>query len=322
MNPILSLLLLIFALPLAADTIWLKNGDRLTGEVTPGEESLTLTFPFGGEVEIPRTAVKRWRAKQEAAPALSKKGIDLTLLRPDEEKWHLSGSSDVSLKIKQNTSRTNNLSIKGKLEMENPGWRNGLEGEYDYDTSNGATTDHSYRLQPRVDYFLADRWYWRTTVDYQYDMLENNYLRVDYNSGAGYRAWKEKRKRLEFLLLGGLREAYWDSDPDAELLFGSQHAAYPTLTLGWDYQQRLEASKVELFSEGRYIHYLSQPSAFLIYRRTIDGSVGMRYYLNDNLRLSWSSELTWDDGYLEFEGIRSAIPDKEWRQTLSLGASF
>lgn len=321
MNPILSLLLLIFALPLAADTIWLKNGDRLTGEVTPGEESLTLTFPFGGEVEIPRTAVKRWRAKQEAAPALSKKGIDLTLLRPDEEKWHLSGSSDVSLKIKQNTSRTNNLSIKGKLEMENPGWRNGLEGEYDYDTSNGATTDHSYRLQPRVDYFLADRWYWRTTVDYQYDMLESNYLRVDYNSGAGYRAWKEKRKRLEFLLLGGLRDAYFDSNIWIQAFFNTQHVSYPTATLGWDYQQRIGDSQLELFSEGKYIHYLSQASPYFSYERTIDGSLGMRYYLSEHLRLSWSSSLTWDDLSTHLNGV-DLNDDKEWRQTLSLGASF
>lgn len=319
---VVTLLLLLLALPATADTIWLKNGDRLTGEVTPGEESLTLSFPFGGEVEIPRTAVKRWRAKQAPSPVLSKKGIDLALLRPDEEKWHLSGSSDVSLKIKQNSSRTNNLSVKGKLEMEDPSWRTGLEGEYDYDTSNSTTTDHNYRLQPKVDYFLADRWYWRTTVDYQYDMLDDNYLNVDYNSGAGYRFWKQKRKRLEFLLLGGLRDSYFDSNELIQFFFNTQHVSYPTATLGWDYQQRIGDSQLELFSEGKYIYYLSQPSDYVTYERTIDGSVGLRYYLSEHLRLSWSSSLTWDDAYIESNGERSAMSDKEWRQTLSLGASF
>ena len=46
-------------------------------------------------------------------------------------------------------------------------------------------------------------------------------------------------------------------------------------------------------------------------------------YLNDNLNLSWRSELEWDDLWLEWGG-KSYTPSnsKEWRHLMSLGASF
>lgn len=322
MRPFLLALLLLLPLPAAADVIWLKNGDRLTGEVQANEKSLILTFPFGGEVEIPRSAVKRWRARQASAPKLSNKGINLALLAPDDEKWHLTGSEDINLKIKDSTNRTNSLSTKGKLELENPDWRSGLEGEYEYDTSNGITTDHHYRLKPRVDYFITDRWYWRGTIDYQRDLQEPVYLEVDYNTGPGYRVWKESKKKLEFLLLGGLREAYWRANPTFYRLFNSDHVAYPTMSLAWDYQHRIEDTRFELFSSGEYIHYLSQPAEYLTYERTVDGELGMRYYISDNLRLSWSANLTWDDIYVDYQGDSRNINGQEWRQLLSLGVSF
>lgn len=315
-------LLLLNAHPARCDVIWLKNGDRLTGEIVATHDALTLSFPFGGSVTVPRSAIKRWRTQPDEAPALSSEGVDLTLLGIEQEKWHLSGSSDVNLRIKQNTQRSNSIGINGKVQMENPSWRNGLESEYEYDTASGATTDHYYRVNPRIDYFLGDRGFWRSTVDFRYDMLTSGYQEIDYNTGFGYRFWKEKNKRLEFLLLGGQREINWYQDPDNCPLYQSGGASYPTLTFGWDYQHRLEQSRLEFFSEGKYLHYLNQSNPHLVLRRSVDGNIGLHYYLSDHMRLSWATELVWDDGYYDDGGRRDALGNKEWRQKLSIGASF
>lgn len=324
MKPLLFTALLLFSLSASADVIWLKNGDRLTGEVEVVEDRLRLTFPFGGQLEIPRAAIKRWRSKPGETPNLSDKGFDLdmALLWIDKDRWHFSGNGDINFKTKQNSHRYNSLSLNSRLEMENMSWRIGLEAEYDYDTGSGITTDHSYRLKPRIDYFIADRWFWRTTLDYQYDLINPDYLEVDYNSGAGYRLWKEKQKRLEFLLLGGARQAYWREGFIGELLFGEDQATYSTLTLGWDYQHMLGTSQIELFSEGSYIDYLNQASPNVFFRKSLYGSMGARYYFNEHLRLSWSNELDWNDGYYNLGGQHFPLDSQEWRQLLSLGASF
>lgn len=317
----LAVLLLLLTHTALADVIWLKNGDRLTGEVHADEKSLTLTFAFGGSVTVPRSEVARWRAQLAPAPTLSKKGVTLAS-DTAEHGWHLTGSGDLNMKLKQNTSQTNSLGAKGKLGLENPDWRNTLSASYDYDTTNGQTTEHKYHIEPSIDYFLSDRWFWRNRIDYQYDMLALGYLEVDINSGAGYRVWKEKQRQLEFLLLGGARQAYWRPDPRIQMLFGSNQATYPIISAGWDYRQRIMDSRLEIYSEGQYIDYLDQPSPYLVFDKTVDTEVGLRYYLSDHLRLSWSSQLEWDDAYLMWQGQKYPIDSKEWRHTLSLGASF
>ena len=54
----------------------------------------------------------------------------------------------------------------------------------------------------------------------------------------------------------------------------------------------------------------------------INGSLGLRYYFNDNVRLSWSSELDWQDGEFHVEGAEQSLKESEVRHLISLGASF
>ncbi len=36
----------------------------------------------------------------------------------------------------------------------------------------------------------------------------------------------------------------------------------------------------------------------------------MRYYFNDHLRLSWSSELDWEDARMEYQGVQTPYQTK------------
>ncbi len=94
--------------------------------------------------------------------------------------------------------------------------------------------------------------------------------------------------------------------------------------LGWDYRQpiALWSEQLELFSKGNYKRYLDQPSPYITREQAVQGSLGMRYYFNDHLRLSWSSELDWEDSRLDYQGVQTPLSGKEWRHLISLGASF
>ncbi len=190
----------------AKDILWMNNGDRLTGnieEVT--EQSVRIALPYSGAVTVQREAIKRWRIDKEDKPkATAKGGLKLFEDEQDERNaWLWTGSGDLNVKLKQNDKQTNNVNLKWKSELANLDWRYSFSGEYSYETSDSVTDNHDYKLNPTIDYFFDQQWFVRSSLNAEYDMLESNYLSLDYGTGPGYRFWNEKRRRLEFVAQGG-----------------------------------------------------------------------------------------------------------------------
>ncbi|HDN9015614.1 DUF481 domain-containing protein [Aeromonas salmonicida] len=324
---LLSLLLSPMAL---ADILWMHNGDRLTGtieEIT--DEQVRIALPYSSPVTVKREAVKRWRLEKQDKPKPTvKTGITLLALTPDDSRaWLWTGSSDLNVKLKHSDKKTNNVNLKASTEVANLDWRYTLDGEYIYETANNVTNSHEYRFKPMLDFFFDENWFVRSAVDYEYQMLDPDYMNLGYASGPGYRFWNDKRRRLELISQAGLERTYFRPDdinsPLITDLFDERIINYPLLGLGWDYRQpvTLWSEKLELFSKGNYKRYLAQPSPYLIREQAVQGSLGLRYYFNDHLRLSWSSELDWEDARLNTPDY-SLKNSKEWRHLISLGASF
>ncbi|PJG60641.1 DUF481 domain-containing protein [Aeromonas cavernicola] len=324
------LLVMAFSPAVLADILWMHNGDRLSGtieEVT--DTTLRIILPYGNPVTVQRKAVKRWRlAGQDKPIPTSKGGIRLLALSTDDDKgWLWTGSTDLNSKLKHNEKKTNNVNLKATTEIANLNWRYSLSGEYIYETANNLTNSHQYRLVPTLDFFFDDHWFLRSGLDLGYDMLEPEYLDLSYTSGLGYRFWSDRQHRLEVIAQAGLerayfRDGYWESI--AAGLFKERIIDYPLFNLGLDYRQpfSLWQEKIELFSKGDYSRFIAQPSPYVTRQQALIGSVGIRYYFNDHLRLSWSSELEWEDIWLDIAGTHIPLADKEWRHYLSVGASF
>jgi hypothetical protein len=325
----LPLLLILLSPPLwAEDILWMNNGDRLTGTIEEiGDESVRIALPYTGAVTVKRDAIKRWRLdKQDKPKAIAKGGIKLFKDEQDERNaWLWSGSGDLNVALKHKEKHTNNVNLKGKTEAANLDWRYSLSGEYFYETSDNVTDNHDYKLNPTLDYFFDQQWFVRSSLNAEYDMLGSNYLSLDYGTGPGYRFWNEKHRRLEFVAQGGLRKTYFRAgDQTAAFFNGDRIIDYPFASMHWDYRQPLSLwqEKLELFSEGRYLKYLAQPSPYLTLSQDINGSIGLRYYFNDHLRLSWSSEIDLQDGELHYDGVEQSLKKSETRHLISLGSSF
>lgn len=325
-------LLTLLLSPLAlADILWMDNGDRLTGTIEEiGDEQVRIALPYSSPITVKREAVKRWRLEKQDKPKPTvKTGITLLALTPDDKKaWLWTGNSDLNVKLKHSDKQTNNVNLKASTELANLDWRYSLDGEYIYETANNVTNSHEYRLKPMLDFFFDQNWFVRSSIDYEYQMLDAEYLDLGYASGPGYRFWNDKKHRLELISQAGLERAYfrpgyWDNFVIADI-FHDRIINYPLLNLGWDYRQPISlwSENIELFSKGNYKKYLSQPSAYLTREQSVQGSLGVRYYFNDHLRLSWSSELDWEDAWLDYQGFHQPLADKEWRHLISLGASF
>ncbi|MBR7631452.1 MULTISPECIES: DUF481 domain-containing protein [Aeromonas] len=326
-------LLAILLSPMAlADILWMDNGDRLTGtieEIT--DEQVRIALPYSSPVTVKREAVKRWRIEKQDKPKPTvKTGITLRALTTQDDKraWLWTGSSDLNVRLRHNEKQTNNVNLKAETEVANLDWRYSLNGEYIYETANNVTNKHEYQLKPMLDFFFDQHWFVRSSIDYDYQMLDANYLNLSYASGPGYRFWNDKKRRLELITQVGLERTYlrpaaYDESIIADI-FDDRIINYPLLNLGWDYRQPviLWSESIEIFSKGGYKRYLAQPSPYVTREQSIQGSLGLRYYFNDHLRLSWSSELDWEDARLDDQDIHQQLAGKEWRHLISLGASF
>ncbi|MGL4207706.1 MAG: DUF481 domain-containing protein [Aeromonadaceae bacterium] len=326
------LLLLPLSTLARADTLVMANGDRYSGKVTEQADKLLITLDYGGYLTLPRSAVSQWlRGKstvaQSSAPAVSPSAA-VTPQGPLSEvasTWRLGGSGDLDLRLKRNSTQTNNIFFKGALELEKVQWRHTLAAEYTYETSDDVTKTHKYKLEPAIDYFFSPKAFWRTTVSYDYNLISPIYLQMDYLTGPGYRFWHDAKgkERLELIAQSGVSNISWNDDAPALVLFYEGHKAdYPVARLQWDYRQPLLQDKLELFSEGTYQKYLNQASSYIYINQSIDGSVGLRYYLTDYLRLGLFQELEWDDAWLRVSSTKYPLNEKEWRQKISLGAKF
>lgn len=325
----LLLFLLLSCPPLwAKDILWMQNGDRLTGtieEIT--DQSVRIALPYSGSVTVKRDAIKRWRLeKQEKPKATAKGGIKLFKDEQDERKaWLWSGSGDLNVKIKDNDKKTNNVNVKGTTEVANLDWRYTFSGEYNYETSNNVTDSHDYKVTPTLDYFFDQHWFIRSSVNAEYDMLADNYFKLDFGSGPGYRFWNDKKRRLELITQGGMQRTYYRNNEWVAIFYSNSHTiSYPIGELIWDYRQPLSfwQQPFELFSKGSYTKYLAQPSPYITLNQDISGSIGMRYYFNDHLRLSWSTEVEREEGELNLGPFSQSLNKTDYKHLLSLGASF
>ncbi|GAA4495416.1 DUF481 domain-containing protein [Pseudaeromonas paramecii] len=317
--------LLLALLGSAQAVLWMENGDRLSGQIKKisGSE-LVLETVYGGQLRLPRANVTRWQ--DESGRLLGPETlVAATPPAKSKDAWEYKVSADASVKLKRGENSRNDIDLDLDTQLTAGQWRWGLVGDYEYDTSEGQTLTHKYQLIPKLDYFFHPNWFWRGSVDLRYDMLGETYLEVDYASGPGYRFWKRKESWLEMNLQAGWSAVRWRDDSGSlSLIFpGQRQVAYPLVIWGWDYQQPLGDSRFTLFSQGKYAKFVKQQSDWLVLNQQAEAEFGVRYALSKHLRLSWRSEVDWNDMWLEAGGQKIRPEDDlEWRHYLSLGFNY
>lgn len=312
-----------------ADILWMHNGDRLTGIIEEiSDAEVRIVLPYSQTLTIRRDAIKRWHQdRQEKAKPRTKMDTPLQNFSDDDHAWLWTGMADLNIKLKDSDKKSNNANLKASTELASQHWRYSLDGKYIYETSNSVSNNHEYEFRPKLDLLFDANWFLRTSIDYDYDMLNANYMNLIYASGPGYSFWNDKKSRLELITQLGLQRTYVRPNEQFYIeLFGERIINYPAVIFGWDYRQPifLWQQRLELFSKGKYEKFINQPSPHFTRNQSVNGNLGLRYYFNDHLRLSWSSELTWEDvSRLYYDGaLWNPSGNKTWRHTITLGASF
>ena len=199
-----GLLLCCISAPTSADTIWLNNGDRLTGDIVLLDGGkLVLQTKYAGRVQIDWEDIDTLRSdnpllvKQDGFEAqhsqrLSAAGAGMVRVengasktlplasitqlvppRPFIEDWVWEGNVDAKLEIERDEDSVNDWSVKFDSRLRHGRFRHVLGGYQNHETKNGNTIDDNWSVEYDEDYFVTDQWFMRGSAQEERDQFED-----------------------------------------------------------------------------------------------------------------------------------------------------
>ncbi|HUE94508.1 DUF481 domain-containing protein [Pseudomonas sp.] len=299
--------LLGWAMPLWADTVWLNNGDRLSGEILLLDGGkLALKTRYAGQVLIDwkdidtlssekpllirRNGFDSERSQQlEAAGKGMVRVVNATSQtvplasikrlippRPVLQDRIGEGNLDAKLDMKRDDNITDEWKLKGNTRMEHGRWRHGLRGELERKVKDEVKTADNWQLEYDLDRFISDNWFWRAGAEQNEDEFSFVTRQRSLGTGPGYRFWDNELGRFD--MIGQFNRMQLQTS-EGELSFS-------TYSLEWDYKRLLWGTRLEFFSNAE----LQIPDIEQI-DYVLDSEVGLRYRLNSWARLSLLYEL-------------------------------
>src|SRR5690554_1236705 len=196
-----ALLSCLFSLTVQADTVWLKNGDRLTGQIVLLDSGkLLLKTDYAGTItlKIHKVAtleseqallVKRDKFSSESSLALrpAQEGYvrlvnggpeqaialaDIAQLmkpRPVIEDLRWKGTISFSADYKRKDSSSDDYGLDMSTELRHGLWRHALDTDYDYETKNKSKKTERFEATYALDRFITERWFWKNKFKYSND---------------------------------------------------------------------------------------------------------------------------------------------------------
>ncbi|QXI19586.1 DUF481 domain-containing protein [Pseudomonas hamedanensis] len=294
--------------PLLADTVWLKNGDKLSGTITVFDGGkLLIQTKYAGAVAIDWKEVKTLDSdqhllvKQDAYTGEVSKSLTaaddgkVTLANGDAPKtvelasiqqilkpkpivtdlvWK--GNVDLALDYQRAEKDTDDYDVGFKTSARHGRWRHTAEGEYNREVQDTETTTNNWRAEYSLDRFLTDQWFWQGRLNYKRDHIEELARQRVVGTGPGYQFWDDE---LGAFSLGSLLNR-----TDYEYRDGSKDNFY-SVAMKWDYNRYLIGKKVEFFTNGEVGKPLSGVADY-----ALDAELGLRYKVTDWASLNLKAE--------------------------------
>ena len=193
------------SLPTFADTVWLKNGDRLTGKISVLDGGkLLIETEYGGSIPVKWSQVatlesnqqllvkegdasgevaKSLQAADDGMVTLSNGGAPRTVPlksitqiihpKPLIQDLTWKGNVDVALDYKRAETDTDDYDISFKTSARHGLWRHNGSGAYNREYRDGVTATDNWEAEYALDRFLDEHWFWQGRLEYKRDKIED-----------------------------------------------------------------------------------------------------------------------------------------------------
>ena len=305
---LLCLVAMCLATPVFADTVWLKNGDRLSGKIKVFDGGkLLIQTDYAGAVPIDWKQVKTLESDQELlvkqdawtgekakslqaaedgsvtlANGEAPKTVALASIqqiikpKPLVEDMVWKGNVDVAMDYKRADKDTDDYDLDFKTTARHGAWRHHAEGEYNREFQNDVVTTDNWTAEYALDYFISDKWYWQGRLTYNRDRVEDISRQRTVGTGPGYQFWDDE---LGAFSLGSLLNR-----TDYEYSDGKKDNFY-SLAMKWDYNRYLMGKTVSFFTNGELGKSLEGESDY-----SLDSEIGLRYKVTEWASLNLKAE--------------------------------
>lgn len=330
----LLLVVLFPVLPTFADTLWLDNGDRLTGRIEFMEgDRLVFHSDVAGQVTV---KVGRIRTLESDGPLLIKTADDTKRARriqasdeegrimlvngeprPEEvelaslrqimepkpvlEDWIWDGRAALSLKLDNTESKRRDLDIDINSEARHGDWRHALSSEFERDYRNDVKSRHLWEADYTLSWFFTEKWFWQNRIKYMRDHIGDVERQVQIGSGPGYEWWNDALGRFE--TSARFEHIRLDARDGSD-------SSTNGLALNWDYRRYLFGKRFQLVHNAQAIIPNDDHVDYMV-----EAELGLRYLLNSWASLSLTTE--WD--YINSSDEKSL---NEARYKLGLGVNW
>ncbi|TLX53230.1 DUF481 domain-containing protein [Stutzerimonas nosocomialis] len=294
--------------PVLADTVWLKNGDRLTGNITLLDGGkLLLETSYGGSIPLRWSQISTLESdrelliKQDDAYGQITKTIQagepgyVTLVngnqpvtvelssisqiiqpKPLIEDFTWTGNVDVAFDYKRAENDSEDHDVALKTSARHGLWRHNAQAKYTRDSRNEVETADNWEAEYALDRFLTEQWFWQGRVDYKRDNIEEISRQRTLGTGPGYQFWDNE--------LGAFSLASLFNRRDYEFADGSSDSFYAA-TIKWDYNRFFAGKTFELFTHGEIGKPLASVAEY-----SLDAQAGLRYKVTDWASLNIRAE--------------------------------
>lgn len=296
---LLCLGLSVAATPLMADTVWMKNGDRLTGTIRVFDGGkLMLETEYGGSIPLDWKKVatlesdrellvkendvtgERAKSLQAAEPGKvtlangsAPKTVELASIKqimkpkPLVEDFLWKGNVDVAMDYKRAESDTDDYDIDLKTQARHGKWRHNATVDYNRELKDDVVSTDNWGTEYALDRFLDEKWFWQGRLEYKRDKIEDLARQRTVGTGPGYQFWDNE--------LGAFSLAGLINRSDYEFANGEKDNFY-AISMKWDYNRYLVGKTIELFSNGEIGKPLEGAADY-----ALDAEVGLRYKVTD-----------------------------------------
>ncbi len=294
--------------PLLADTVWLKNGDKLTGTIKVFDGGkLLLNTKYAGDIPLDWREVKTLESdqhllvKQDAYTGEISKSlhaaddgkvtlangdvpetVDLAsiqqIMKPKPVVTDLvwKGNVDAALDFQRAENDTNDYNIGFKTSATHGRWRHNAKGEYNHESQDDVTTINNWSAEYSLDRFITDKWFWDGRLTYKHDGVEDLRRQRTAGTGPGYQFWDDE--------LGAFKVGSLLNWTDYEYANGEKDQFY-SVSGTWDYNRYLIGKKVEFFTNGELGKPIGSVADY-----NLETEVGLRYKVTEWASLNVKAE--------------------------------
>lgn len=317
-----------------ADTLWLNNGDRITGQIELLEGGkLIMKASLAGRIIVDVRDIKTFetdnplliKSEGQAERALSVMAADqsgsimvingapepvalqistieqMLEPRPIIEDWVWEGNATAALDIKDTDTEQRDLDMAFNTRARHGDWRHVMGGEFERDYRDGVKSRHLWQADYDLNWFFDDQWFWQTSTSYQRDHVSEVQRRRQLGMGPGYEWWNNALSRFE--TSARIDHVRLENRDGTEDIFNA-------LGVEWDLRRFIYGKRFEFLHNAETL-IPDDPSINFV----VDTEIGVRYLVNSWASLSLLAE--WD--YLDGNRDQS-INDKRYR--FGLGVSW